>query len=167
MTRILIAHDPVNVQINVVHPDAIFPTYGTEGSAGFDLASVEDIRLFRGEAKAFRTGLIVKAPKDHMLLVTERSSTWKKWGVHLGNIVGIVDEDYCGPQDELLLYVWAPNQDAPNGNVTRIIPAGTRIAQGIFVPITRAEFQVVDGDLAASRGGWGSTGTAEFKRHAE
>src|SRR4051812_5998625 len=103
MTKIARRHDPTLVQINVVHPDALHPTYGTERSAGFDLASIEDIRLFRGEAKAFRTGLIIKSPKDHMLLVTERSSTWKKYGVHLGNLVGIVDEDYCGPEDELML----------------------------------------------------------------
>jgi dUTP pyrophosphatase len=124
-------HQKPTVRINVVDDRAVLPAYGTELSAGFDLAIIEDAVLGPLEAKVFSTGLIIQAPHDHMVLVAPRSSTWRKWHVHLGNTVGIVDEDFCGPDD---------------------------VAQGIFVPITRATFEVVDGPIAKTRGGWGSTG---------
>jgi dUTP pyrophosphatase len=138
------------VRFNKIHPDAIVPAYGTPLSAGFDLASVETIRLFPGQSGVFPTGLIVQAPHNHMLLVVPRSSTFRKWSVALGNTVGVVDEDFCGPEDELRLYVYAHN--------TTAIPAGTRLAQGIFVPITRAIFVEQEEAIAKTRGGWGSTG---------
>lgn len=158
--RLVRRHDPVQVMINVIHPDALLPTYGTDHSAGFDLAPIEPVRLFSGESILAPLGLIIKAPADHMLMIAPRSSTFKKWGVTLANTVGIVDEDYCGPDDELKLFLHNP------GDKRVDIPAGTRLAQGIFVPVTRAEFIPVNGALAKSRGGWGSTGEREFKRHA-
>lgn len=152
MSRVFRNHDRTVVRINVLDERARAPEYGTDLSAGFDLASIEDIFLEPDEAGVFPTGLVVQAPKDHMLLVAPRSSTFRKWGVSLGNTVGIVDEDFCGPEDQLQLYVHNP------GAMAAQIPKYTRIAQGIFVPITRAVFKVVDGPIAATRGGWGSTG---------
>lgn len=142
-----------NVRVNVTHPNAVVPSYGTPLSAGFDLAPVVDVYLHPHEANVFPIGLIIQAPADHMLLVAPRSSTWRKWGVTLGNTVGIVDEDFCGPEDELRLYL-----HNPSGSHSVNIPAGTRLAQGIFVPITRATFVVQEEAIAATRGGWGSTG---------
>lgn len=144
------------VQFNRIHPDAVAPTYGTPLSAGFDLAIVEELTLCEGESRNVGTGLVIQAPVDHMLLIAPRSSTWKKWGITLGNTVGILDEDYCGPEDECRLYVHYPSVEQHNAWVT--IPAGTRIAQGVFVPITRAVFRLAEGPLAKTRGGWGSTG---------
>jgi dUTP pyrophosphatase len=151
--RNLLRNDRVTVKFNSVgDKQVVFPEYGTPLSAGFDLAAVDHIFLQPDEAKPFRTGLVIQAPEDHMLLITPRSSTFKKWGVSLGNTIGIVDEDFCGPEDELRLYVHNVSPLAVQ------IPARTRIAQGIFVPITRADFEIVDGPIAKTRGGWGSTG---------
>jgi dUTP pyrophosphatase len=133
------------------------PEYHSPLAAGFDLAIAVDANLWPGEANVFPTGLIIQAPEHHMLLVTPRSSTFRKWGVHLGNTVGIVDEDYCGPEDELMLYLSRPSQDG-NGAGPRSIPAGTRLAQGIFVPVTRGLFVQQTNPISATRGGWGSTG---------
>ena len=133
------------------------PEYKTSRAAGFDLAIAENATLWPGEANVFPTGLIIQAPPSHMLLVTPRSSTFRKWGVHLGNTVGIVDEDFCGPDDELMLYLYRPEKDAL-GAGPRTIPAGTRLAQGIFVPVTQGAFIQQDEAIAATRGGWGSTG---------
>lgn len=165
MTRIALAHDPVEVFINIVHPDALFPTYGTEGSAAFDMAPIEDVRLWPGETGLFSTGLVIQAPKDHFLTIVPRSSTWHKWGVNITNTPGIVDEDYCGPDDVLKLSLCRPGKDGHAGR--SLIPAGTRLAQGLFVPVTHAAFTVVNGPIGENRGGWGSTGEREFKRHAQ
>lgn len=160
MSRLLSHHDLATVKVNVVHPDAVVPTYGTELSAGFDLSLVEHVFLDPGESGVYRTGLIIQPPPDHMLLITPRSSTWKKYRVSLGNTVGILDEDFCGPEDEVRLYLHNPGASIdPNWGTRSVhIAPGLRLATGIFVPITRATFEVVEGPLAKTRGGWGSTG---------
>lgn len=88
-----------------------------------------------------------------MLMIAPRSSTWKKWGVRLGNTVGIVDEDYCGDDDQLMLSLWNPSTTAEV-----VIPGATRIAQGIFVPVHTEVYFVRQEKMGRSRGGWGSTG---------
>jgi dUTP pyrophosphatase len=150
--RLHARHDRTTVRFNVVHEDAVLPEYGTPLSAGFDLASIDDIFLEPDQADVFETGLIIQPPKDHMLLLAPRSSTFRKWGVALANTVGVLDEDFCGPEDRVRLYVHNVSPLATQ------IPKGTRIAQGIFVPVTRADFVIQDGPLAKTRGGWGSTG---------
>lgn len=134
-----------------IHPNAEIPKYHTPGSAGFDLAIVEDTVIPPGEAVLAHTGLIVAAPRGHMLLVAPRSSTFKRYGLKLANSIGIVDEDYCGDEDELRINLL--NTTATTKTLTR----GLRLAQGVFVPITRVDFCELDA-MGESRGGWGSTG---------
>jgi dUTP pyrophosphatase len=133
--------------------DVPTPKYGTDKSAGFDLAIAGDEIIPPGQTIMARTGLVIQAPVNHMLLVVPRSSTWKRYKIRLGNSVGIVDEDFCGPRDEMLLVLYNAGQFA------QTIEKGTRLAQGIFVPITRGDFVVQEEPIAANRGGWGSTGT--------
>lgn len=111
------------------------------------------------------TGLAIETPRDHFLMIVERSSTFKKWGVQLGNTVGIVDSDYAGNDDKIKLFLhWTKivvDNDifAPPGQVPKLrIPAGTRLAQGLFIPVVRAEFDIVEDLTKQSRGGFGSTG---------
>jgi dUTP pyrophosphatase len=133
------------------HPMACNPTYGTKRSAGFDLHTVESVKVAQGEIKLVRTGLIIETPLDHMLYLTFRSSTPRKHGVMV--LEGIVDEDYCGPEDELRIQVMGVSPGVAT------IPAGSRIAQGIFVPITRGQFKLTPFPVdTKSRGGFGSTG---------
>lgn len=142
----------VAVQVKRLDGSIPLPEYQTSGAAGFDLAPRHDVEIGPMSFTLAPTGLIFATPPGHMLLVTPRSSTWKKWGVRLGNTVGVVDEDYCGDKDEVLLNLWNPSP-----SVLVNIPAGTRIAQGIFIPVLRAEFLEHD-KMGLSRGGNGSTG---------
>lgn len=137
---------------------AVVPAYGTAGSAGFDLATLDEVHIGPGETTLARTGLVIATPPGHMMMLAPRSSTWKRWGVRLGNSVAVVDSDYCGDEDELSLSLWRP-RDSPRGNhwVPIKIPAGTRVAQGVFVPVLTSQFIEVEA-MGASRGGWGSTG---------
>lgn len=129
------------------------PEFKTSGSAGFDLAILNDITVLPHSTTMARTGLVIAAPSGHMLMLTPRSSTWKRWGLRLGNTVGIVDNDFCGDEDELFLALWNPNF------MERNVPAGTRLAQGIFVPVCVNRFEEQSSMSEPSRGGWGSTGT--------
>jgi len=87
-----------------------------------------------------------------MLMLAARSSLYKKKGLVLTNSVGIVDEDYSGPDDLILLSL------KNDSTLACHIYKGERLAQGILVPITRAEFEESSRPLGTSRGGWGITG---------
>jgi dUTP pyrophosphatase len=140
------------VEILKIHPDAEIPEYKTAGACAFDLAPVEDATIAPGEIVRLRTGLVVRVPDGYVLLVAARSSLAKKHGLCVPQGVGIVDNDYCGPADELLLQLL--NFTAAPVEVKK----GERIAQGIFVPFARAAFSTVDAMSNPSRGGYGSTG---------
>jgi dUTP pyrophosphatase len=84
-------------------------------------------------------------------VILPRSGLGHKHGIVLGNLVGLIDSDYQG---ELMVSCWNRGQTAFTVN------PGERIAQMIFVPIVRAEFEIVEQFHATSRGGggFGSTG---------
>ena len=100
------------------------------------------------------TGLVIEVPPGHFLGIVARSSTPLKKGLMVANGVGIIDQDYCGPADEVKIQVL--NFTAAPVHVAK----GDRIAQGLFIPVARADWQEEDGDLRdGSRGGFGATGT--------
>jgi dUTP pyrophosphatase len=141
----------MQARITRVREGVALPEYKTTEAAGFDVAVAEGGTVPPGGTLMLPTGLVVEAPEGHMLMIVPRSSTFKKKGLRLGNTVGIIDRDFSGPEDELQLFVWNP------GTEPVVIEAGERIAQGLFIPITRIEW--TEGHArAASRGGWGSTG---------
>lgn len=127
------------------------PTYATPGSVGFDLSTAEAADIAPGAIALVGTGLVFATPPGWCLLVSLRSSTPRKYGVLQPHAIGIVDEDYRGPEDELRLqllnFTAAPVH----------IPAASRIAQGVFVRTERATWSA-HGPEHASRGGFGSTG---------
>ena len=52
------------------------------------------------------TNLIIETPKNYMLMLASRSSTPIKLGLRVSNGIGIIDQDYCGPEDEIKLQVY-------------------------------------------------------------
>ena len=86
-----------------------------------------------------------------MLTVASRSSTPKKKGLLTPHGIGIIDQDYCGPEDEIKIQVYNFT-DEP---VT--IERGDKIAQGVFVRVDTFEWEEVDVMTGESRGGFGST----------
>jgi dUTP pyrophosphatase len=142
----------IPVKILKVHPDAEIPEYKTPGACAFDLALVEDAVIAPGEVARLRTGLVFCVPPGHALLVASRSSMPKKTGLIIPHGFGLIDEDYCGPEDELLLQVQNPT-DAPVS-----VKKGDRLMQGLIVPIARAAFETVASLETPSRGGFGTTG---------
>lgn len=142
----------MKIRITKVRPDVELPSYKTDGSVAFDLASAEQLTVPAQGTVFAPTGLIIATPPGHALLIAGRSSLFKKKGLRLGNQLGVIDQDYCGPEDEILLFLWNPtNKDV-------IVEKGERLAQGFFVQISTTEWE--EGPAAPqSRGGWGSTGS--------
>jgi len=137
----------------LLDPSIPFPSYQTPGAAGFDLAASADLTIEPGRVALVPTGLVIEAPAGHFLGIFARSSTPLKKGLMVANGVGVVDQDYCGPTDEVKIQVL--NFTAAAIDVKR----GDRIAQGLFLPVTRVEWEEAGDDLRqGSRGGFGATG---------
>ena len=96
--------------------------------------------------------VIVKVPEGFALLILPRSSLPRKKALVCPHSLGLIDQDYHGPKDEIFVQV----QNISDGPVT--VERGERIAQGLFVKIERATFKEVDSHGVESRGGFGSTG---------
>ena len=144
----------ISVRIRRLHPSVPLPQYQTAGAAGFDLAASEDIVVAPSSIALIPTGLVIQVPAGHFLGVFARSSTPLKRGLMVANGVGVIDRDYCGPEDEIKIQVL--NFTAQPVQVKK----GDRLAQGLFLPVTHVSWQEVEGDLReGSRGGFGATGT--------
>jgi dUTP pyrophosphatase len=143
----------IPVSIRRLDPSIALPEYQTAGAAGFDLAASRDVDVAPNTIALIPTGLVIRVPEGHFLGIFARSSTPLKRGLMVANGVGVIDEDYCGPADEVKIQVL--NFTAGTVRVRK----GDRIAQGVFVPVTRATWTESDADLReGSRGGFGATG---------
>jgi dUTP pyrophosphatase len=143
----------LSVRIRRLNSNVALPEYQTAGAAGFDLAASEDVSVQPGAVALVPTGLVVETPRGYFLGIFARSSTPLKRGLMVANGVGVVDADYCGQRDEVKIAVL----NFTNAPVD--VKAGDRIAQGLFIPVTRAKWQETAADLReGSRGGFGATG---------
>lgn len=142
---------PLNVKIKRIDTELPLPVYATAGSVGFDLLCREDTEIAPRMLGRIPGNLIVQTPSGYMLLLTMRSSTASRKGLLIPNGVGVIDQDYSGEGDELLLSVYNFRDSA----VT--VLRGERVAQGIFVPVMRVVWNEVD-EVGKGRGGFGSTG---------
>jgi dUTP pyrophosphatase len=142
----------MEIKVKRIDKSLELPEFKTKGSVGFDLVAREDVIVPSGEVKLIPLNLIVKTPEGYGLFLLPRSSTPMKKGLLIPNGVGIIDQDYCGNDDELKLQ--ALNFTKKEVKVER----GERIAQAIFVKIEKAEFVEMDKMEDSSRGGFGSTG---------
>ncbi len=128
------------------------PTYGTDEAAGFDLAAAFDVTIGPGQIALVRTGLIIEVPTGHFLAIFARSSTPLKRGLAVANGVGVIDPDYSGPNDEVMIQVL---------NFTKadvVVRRGDRLAQAVVLPAPRITWNEVDEIREVTRGGFGATG---------
>jgi dUTP pyrophosphatase len=142
----------MRIRIRRLHPNAMLPDYHSDGAAAYDLASREDVVVSPGEVRLVGTGLVIEVPRGHFLAIVARSSLPIKKGLIVANAIGIVDSDYCGPDDEVKVEVY--NFSAREVRIT----CGERIAQGLILPAVRVEWDEAGDSAAPSRGGFGSTG---------
>lgn len=116
-----------------------------------DLRAAEDVHLKAGEYKMIPLGVAMRLPVNTEALVIPRSSTFKKYGVLQANSIGLIDESYCGDNDEWHFPVYATREV--------FIPKNTRICQFRVIEHQPAiTFNEVDHLSDKNRGGFGSTG---------
>jgi len=141
----------LQVTIKRIDTSLPLPTYATAGSVGFDLVCREDTEVAPRKLGYIPGNVIVQTPPGYMLLLTMRSSTPRRKGLLIPHGVGIIDQDYCGDGDELMVQVYNFRDEA----IT--VQRGERIAQGLFVPTLQVVWNEVE-SVGKGRGGFGSTG---------
>jgi dUTP pyrophosphatase len=142
----------MEVSIKRIDKELPLPRHETAGAVAFDLIVRETTTLEPDEIKAVPVNVIVATPPGYMFMIAARSSLARKKRLVLPNAVGIVDQDYCGEQDEVCVQLWNI------GKTSSTVERGERIAQAMFVKIERAEWNEVEKMESISRGGFGSTG---------
>lgn len=142
----------MKIKIKRIDASLPLPEYKTAGAAAFDIYAREDCAIPAHGQFKIPSNLIVATPPGYVLLIFSRSSLAPKKGLALANGVGVIDSDFCGPTDELLISVY--NLTDQEVKVER----GERIAQGIFIKYERGEWEEMENVENPDRGGFGSTG---------
>ena len=127
------------------------PARATEGSAGYDIASADDLVLAPMERRLVKTGFSFAIPAGFEMQVRPRSGIALKHGVTLPNTPATIDSDYRGE-----LMVAMINLGAEPFPISR----GMRIAQLIIARV-EAPAMVEVAELPVTErgaGGFGSTG---------
>lgn len=127
------------------------PAPATPGSAGYDVASADDVDLAPGARALVRTGFAIAVPEGFECQIRPRSGLALKHGVTLPNTPATIDSDYRGE-----LKVALVNLGSEPFRVTR----GMRIAQLVFARFERVAFRPTEVLPPSDRGtgGFGSTG---------
>lgn len=148
--------------IKKLHPDAIIPTYGSDGAAGLDLCAYGAYTIPAKSRKLISTGIAIQwvnntfddttseLPENYYFRIAPRSGLSVKNSIDIG--AGVVDSDYRGEVKVCFIN---------NSNTDYAIAHGDRIAQGILERIKRfSPIEVVDELIETKRGdgGFGSTG---------
>lgn len=116
-----------------------------------DLRAAETVELKAGEFKLIPLGVAMQLPEGYEAHVVPRSSTYKNFGIIQTNHQAVIDESYCGDNDQW----WYPALAQRD----TVINVNDRICQFRIMekqpPITFEEVEVLGND---DRGGIGSTG---------
>ena len=116
-----------------------------------DLRAAETVSLSKGEFKLISLGVGMILPNEYEAHIVPRSSTFKKFHIIQTNHMGIIDNSYCGEQDEWKFPALAVEDTIINKN--------DRICQfRIVKKQPEIVFEQVEKLSDTSRGGFGSTG---------
>ncbi len=133
------------------------PEQATSGSAGFDLRAVlpesdPELIVAGGERAIIPTGVAIEPLRPGIAgFVYSRSGLGAVKGLTVAQGVGLIDPDYRG---EIIVYL------LNTSHLPQTLRRGDRIAQLVFQPFLRPDWQVVDtlGETARGAGGFGHTG---------
>lgn len=126
-------------------------TYIDGKSDWIDLRAAEDVTLQKGDFKLIPLGVAMELPEGYEAHVVPRSSTFKNFGIIQTNHQGVIDQSYCGDNDQWFMPVYAVRDTQ--------IHVNDRICQfRIMKNQPKLVFDEVESFGNADRGGHGSTG---------
>lgn len=116
-----------------------------------DLRAAETAELKKGEFKLIPLGIGMELPEGYEAHVVPRSSTYKNFKIIETNSMGIIDNSYCGDNDQWFFPAYALEDTIINKN--------DRICQfRIVEKQPKINFEEVNELKNPDRGGHGSTG---------
>ncbi len=142
---------PVRVK-RLPHGEGLdLPAYATDGAAGMDVVSAEDVTIASGARHAVATGLAMAIPPGFEIQARPRSGLALKHGITVPNTPGTIDSDYRGELKVILIN---------HGTEPFEIRRGDRVAQLVLAPVIQASWLPVEelDETARGEGGFGSTG---------
>jgi len=125
-----------------------------------DLRAAEDISFEKNDFKMIPLGIAMELPEGYEAHVVPRSSTFKNYGIIMTNSTGIIDNTYCGDNDQWKFpaYCLEPRNFVDGKNVT-LIKKNDRICQfRIVANQPHIVFDTVSKLGNDDRNGFGSTG---------
>jgi dUTP pyrophosphatase len=144
----------VNVKYSLSNPDSVEPSYAYPTDSGFDLYSVEEIKITPFGRALIPTGLFIDIPDHYEIQVRSKSGLALNQGLMVLNSPGTVDQGYTG---EIKVILFNTN----NHEIT--INKGQKIAQAVFAPVVCGKWikwerkdKIEDKDRSDK--GFGSTG---------
>lgn len=141
------------LEIKIKYVSDIKPIEVSDVGDWIDLRAGKDVELEDFEYAQIPLGVCMQIPSGYTAIIAPRSSTFKKWGILQVNSIGIIDESYCGDNDEWCLPVIALRKTRIHKN--------DRICQFRLIRKTeRIDFTRVKTLGNTDRGGLGSTGTS-------
>ena len=126
-----------------------------------DLYANKDMFIPEREKMMIPLGVAMQLPEGYEAHVVPRSSTFKTWGIIQTNHIGIIDNSYCGDNDQWFYpaYCLEPKNFIDNQYGT-LIRKGDKIAQFRIIEVQpKLEFEKVESLGNKDRGGFGSTGS--------
>lgn len=127
------------------------PAYKTPGSVGLDVCARETVVVHSHTWAFVPLNVIVKAVEGTFIALLPRSSTFRKKGLLLANSLGVIDQDYCGEEDEVKACVYNTREH------TVVIEKGEELFQLLSVNVETPPVVEVEKMSEVSRGGFGST----------
>lgn len=132
-----------------------------------DLRAKDDLQVKTKspELHLIPLGVAMQLPKGYEAIMAPRSSSYKKFGIMSANSIGIIDNSYCGNQDEWL-FAAVVLKEAKISKGDRICQFKVQLSQKATVwqkikwlfTSGKVKFEYVDNLSSANRGGIGSTG---------
>lgn len=141
------------IKIRYFSPDIQRLCYIDGKSDWIDLRCAERTALTAGQFCLIPLGVAMALPAGYEAHLVPRSSTFKTWGILQTNSMGVVDNAYCGDNDQWKMPVYATRDT--------VIEVGDRICQfRIMENQPRLQFTECNHLSDTDRGGFGSTGKA-------
>lgn len=154
--------NPTEIKIKL-GPNGIMPTKGTEGAAAYDLYATEDVTLYVCCKIKMDLDFAIELPEGYAAFIYPRSGLGID-GLHLANVVGLIDSDYRGSIGAMLEF----NPAIPNDGLVHNqawddpikIKRGDRILQMVIQQIPDTTLIAAETLSTTKRGtgGYGSTG---------
>lgn len=119
------------IKVKKLNPDAILPKYNYPTDSGFDLHSVEEVKIEPLGRAFVPTGLSFQFDENFEIQVRTKSGLAIKQGLMVLNSPGTVDQGYNG---EIKVIVFNTN------NEQVIIPKGMKVAQAVLCPVINGKY---------------------------